>query len=315
VLHAPAAYEAYLRGRHAQDRFNQKGFEEAVDDYREALRLDPQFARAAAALALLQVQLAIWGYLPVDTAFAESRASAELAMQLDGALATPHAVLAAVQVYHDWDWSRARGELERASALEPRDPTTEWMAAQLSDSLGKWDEATHHINASLALDPLNAVAHYILSDIRMHAGHLDEAEAAIRRALEISPSYVWAHYQLAAVLIERGRLEDALAVTQQEPADEARLWGLARVNFALGRKPASDDALERLTKIAAGDWAYGLAGVHASRGDVDEAFRWLDRAYAQKDVDLCDIKGDPVFANIRRDPRYKTFLHKMNLPD
>jgi len=309
------SYQAYLRARHAEDRFNQKGFEEALEDYREALRLNPQFARAAAALGLLQNLLAIWGYLPVDTAFSEARASAELAVRLDGSLATPHAALALTHVIYDWDWPAAKHELERATALEPRDPTTEWATAQLWMVLGDWNQATRHINTSLALDPLNAISHYVLSTIRLYAGHADEADAAIRRTLQISPSYAWAHYQLARILIVRGKLEDALAVVQQEPENEARLWGLASVNFALGRKAASDEALEQLTKIGAGDWAYGIAGVHAARGEVDEAFGWLDRAYAQKDVDLCEIKGEPVFAKIVRDPRYKAFLRKMNLPE
>ncbi len=315
VLSVPAAYETYLRARHAADQFNQKGFEEALEDYREALRLDPQFARAAAALSLLQNLLGVWGYLPVDTAFPQARASAELAIRLDASLAMPHAALALTHVFHDWDWSAAKRELERATALEPRDPTTKWAAGTLGMALGEWDEATRHINASLALDPLNAISYYVLSTIRLGAGHADEAEAAIRRTLQISPSYAWARYRLADILIVRGKPEDALTVVQQEPEDEARLWGLARVNFALGRKAASDEALELLTKIGASDWAYGIAGVHASRGEVDEAFRWLERAYAQKDADLCEIKAEPAFAKIVRDPRYKAFLRKMNLPE
>lgn len=55
--------------------------------------------------------------------------------------------------------------------------------------------------------------------------------------------------------------------------------------------------------------------MHAFRGEVDEAFKWLDRAYAQKDVDLILIKGDPDFARIVGDPRYKAFLRKLNLPE
>jgi len=39
------------------------------------------------------------------------------------------------------------------------------------------------------------------------------------------------------------------------------------------------------------------------------------RAYAQKDIYLCLIKGDPLFSNLDSDPRYKTFLRKMNLPE
>jgi adenylate cyclase len=315
AVRVPAAYDAYLRARHAADQFNKKGFEEAVDDYREALRLDPTFARAAAALALLQTNLGIWGYLPVDTAFSEARASAELAIRLDGTLAMPHAVLALRHVLYDWDWQAARRELAKATALQSRDPITEFAAANLSAAEGNWDEAISHLNASLALDPFMAATYYVLSTTLIRAGRLDQAEAAIRRAMQISPSYVWAHYQLGNVLLLRGKLTDALAVFQEEPDPEAHLYGLALANYALGHRQASDAALEQLTKLAAADWAFGIGTVHAYRGEVDQAFTWFERAYAQKDVDMSLLKGDPISAKIWPDPRYKAFLRKMNLPE
>jgi hypothetical protein len=58
-----------------------------------------------------------------------------------------------------------------------------------------------------------------------------------------------------------------------------------------------------------------LAEVHAYRGEIDEAFAWLDRAYRQKDVSLYRIKGDPLLKNLEPDPRYRVFLRQMNLQD
>jgi len=315
AVRVPAAYDAYLRGRHAADQFNRKGFEEAVDEYREALRLDPTFARAAAALAFLQTQIGIEGYLPPDTVFRDARASAELAIRLDGTLAIPHAILARTDVIYDWDWQAARDELTKATALQPRDPTTEWVAGELAMAEGNWDEAVRHYNASIALDPLMAAVHYDLATALSRAGRLEQAEAAVRKAIQISPNYFWAHYQLGNVLVLRGKLADALATFQEEPEPDARLYGLALVNFALGRRQASDTALNELTRLDAGDWAAGIATVHAYRGEVDQAFMWLERAYLQKDTDLCTFKGDPMSAKIWPDPRYKLFLRKLNLPE
>jgi adenylate cyclase len=264
---------------------------------------------------MLQTNLGEWGYLPVDTAFREAKTSADLAIRLDGTLAMPHAILALTHVLYDRDWQAARNELAKAAALQPRDPISEWAAGQLSVAEGNWDEAISHLNASLALDPLSAGTYYVLSGALVRAGRLDEAEAAIRKALQISPSYAWAHYQLGNVLVLRGKLNDALAVFQDEPDPEAHLYGLALTHYALGHRQASDAALEQLTKLAAGDWAFGIATVHAYRGDVDQAFEWLERAYAQKDVDLSVLKGDPISAKIWPDPRYKAFLRKMRLPE
>ena len=63
------------------------------------------------------------------------------------------------------------------------------------------------------------------------------------------------------------------------------------------------------------DDAFGIAEAYAYRGEKDEAFRWLDRAYAQKDPLLYLVKGDQLLKNLDTDPRYKAFLHKMKLPE
>jgi hypothetical protein len=81
------------------------------------------------------------------------------------------------------------------------------------------------------------------------------------------------------------------------------------------RKAESDAALARATKRYAQRWAYGIAEVHAYRGEIDHAFAWLDRAYRQKDVMLYRVKVDPLLRKLEPDARYKTFLRKMNLPE
>ena len=87
------------------------------------------------------------------------------------------------------------------------------------------------------------------------------------------------------------------------------------VQVALGSKPASDEASVRLIRIAADDWAYGIAGGYAFRAESDHAFERLERAYPLRDVNLPVFKCDPMLKNIRRDARYSALLRKMNLPE
>ena len=96
--------------------------------------------------------------------------------------------------------------------------------------------------------------------------------------------------------------------------DHRRLVGSAVANFALHRKRESDTALAQLLKTQTSH-PFGIAQVHAFRGESDESFKWLDRAYAQKDAALEYIKGNPLLRNLEGDLRYKTFLRKMNLPE
>jgi hypothetical protein len=93
-----------------------------------------------------------------------------------------------------------------------------------------------------------------------------------------------------------------------------QLAGLALTYHALQRPADADAALTRLETDYANDSAMEIAEVYAYRAKKSEAFRWLERAYAQKDVHLWSIKGDPLLRNLEADPRYGAFLRRMNLP-
>jgi hypothetical protein len=98
-----------------------------------------------------------------------------------------------------------------------------------------------------------------------------------------------------------------------EAPESGRDTGLAIIYHAIGRERDSDAALARLTTDRASDAAYEIAEVYAFRGEIDEAFAWLNRAYQQKDVELFTIKGDPLLKTLEPDTRYEGFMRKMNL--
>jgi adenylate cyclase len=83
----------------------------------------------------------------------------------------------------------------------------------------------------------------------------------------------------------------------------------------MGRRAESDAALAKLVREHAQDNAFGIAETYAFRGELDEAFAWLERAYRQKDSGLYLIKGDQLLKSLAGDPRYSAFLRKMNLPE
>jgi tetratricopeptide (TPR) repeat protein len=199
-------------------------------------------------------------------------------------------------------------------ALEPRNPQVLLYAGQAEDIVGNWEEAEHLLNAGVALDPLFAGFHVLIGIADEHTGRFVEAEQRRRLVLKISPSFVRAHYELGTTLLAERKLEAALEEMLKETPDGGRDAGLAMAYHALGRKAESDAALDRLVKERADDMASWVAEVHAFRGDHDEAFAWLDRAYRQRDVNLWWFKTVLAFNNLKSDPRYKVFLAKLNLP-
>jgi tetratricopeptide (TPR) repeat protein len=199
--------------------------------------------------------------------------------------------------------------------LAPNDPTVLLFAAEEPLAVGRWDEAARINLQSLSLDPLQASAYEGLGWTYVRLGRLAEAESAFRRAMEISPTYSGIHHDLGTVLVLQGRADAALKEMEQETPLGGRSAGLAIVYHALHRAAEADAELRKFESEHSGDMASWIAEVHAFRGQKDIALSWLDRAYAQKDIFLWLIKGDPLFSNLDGDPRYKAFLQKMNFPE
>jgi tetratricopeptide (TPR) repeat protein len=314
ALRSSEAYNVFLLGLHAINGYNQQGFEQAASYFQRALELDPVFANAAAGLSVAYDNLGEYYYMPAPEAFEKARRAAELALKLDPNHAIAHAMLGNIHVVYDWDWPAADREFKVALDLAPNDSVILLFAGQHSLIVGRWDEALKLLNASLERDPLNPSYYFVLNMVQSRRGRLAEAETAMRRTLEISPAFSFAHYDLGVVLLARGQAEAALAETMKEADERGRAGGSTMAYFALGRKADSDAALVQWLKYA-NELPFSSAEIHGYRGELDEAFKWLDRAYVQKDAGVAFIKGDPLLKNIEGDPRYKAFLKKMNLPE
>jgi TolB-like protein/lipopolysaccharide biosynthesis regulator YciM len=306
------AYDLYLRGRHAMDRFDKDGFESAAGYFQQALEIDPSLIRAAEWLGAAHEFMAEWGFVPVREGYEQARKSVGRALTLDPRSGLAHSLMCTIHL-HGWDWAAAIEECNRALELEPRNPQVLGYAGQAHTDLGQWDEAARLTAASIALDPLFAGWHDLLAIVRDRTDRLADAGAERRKVLEISPTYERGHLDLGLTLVAEGKLELALAAIRQETADGGRDAGLAIVYHAMGRKADAAEALARFTKEHANDRAYRIVQVHAYRGDGDQAFTWLDRAYRQKDVDLWFFIGNLPFKALESDTRYKAFLRKMTL--
>ena len=201
--------------------------------------------------------------------------------------------------------------------LEPHDANNNGTLGDVYRSLGRWDESARLYETAIRLDPLDPVWHSHLRRVRYLTGRLREAEAQARKVLQISPTYDGGHSALGFVLLAQGELDAAVAEMQQESGEERGL-GLVVVYHASGRRAESDAALSRFSREHAQDAAKDIALAYGYREELDEAFAWLDRAYRQKDADLWNIKPvqvDPLMKAFVLDPRFTTFLRKMNLPE
>ena len=314
-LQSTEAYTLYLRGRSAYDR-GPAGWREAQNHFEQAFALDPAFVRSAEALVVAYAAEVMDSAVPSDTGWQHVREAADKALRIDANSPLAHAVLGLLHGTYEYDWGAAAAELGKALASNPRDPVALYWSGWLAFGLGRHDEAARLVDSSLSLDPLNPDAYQNRAVIRYLTGDLDGAELAYRKSLEISPAFTENRLYVGEMLLLRGQREAALAEILTATPPDGRDIGLAMVYHALGRKAASDAALARLTREYGALWPQNVAQVYAYRGERDQAFEWLEKAYtARRHALPMFIRSDPLLASLRGDPRYQALLSKMNLAE
>ncbi len=310
----PEAYNAYLQGRYFTDRRGEEDLKKSIGYYEQALKIDPQYAPAWVGLAFAHSRQAGWGYVNVDEGYRNARLEAEKALQLDPNFAEGHAALGWIQSHYDWDWVGADASYQRALALDPYNANVVRQASSLAATLGRFEDAIALDRRAAELDPLSATVHYYAAIHLYYAGKLEAAEATFKKALEVNPEYPAARASLSVVYIIKSQPEQALTELKKEPEPFWRLYGFTLADYAAGKEKDADQLLAELIEKNGDSAAIQIAEVNAYRGKIDVAFEWLERAYAQRDGGLSEIKGDPLLKNLVNDLRWNAFLRKMHLP-
>ena len=307
------SHRLYLQGRYFVERGTREETEEGMAYLRRAIEADPSFALAWAEVARAWLNNANGAWVPPRTAAARARQAAERALELEPDLAEGYARLGAIQRNWEWDWRAADSSYRRALDLAPGSSVALEGAGVLAESFGRFEEAIGLMQRAVEQDPLSSGAYSNLALVYLAADYLAEAEQACRKAMALSPQRICLHSHLALILLARGGEREALTAALAEPEEVYRLLALAIVHDAAGRRESADEALGALIARHARDWAYQVAEIYAARGARDEAFEWLDRAYAARDAGLADLRPDPLLRSLHGDPRWEAFLKKMGL--
>jgi TolB-like protein/DNA-binding winged helix-turn-helix (wHTH) protein/Flp pilus assembly protein TadD len=311
----PEAYQAYLEAKYFIGRgASKEDLGKALAYTDTAIKLDERYAPAWALRASVQNVMATVSLTDVTEGFRSARDDAERAIALDPTSGSAYLALARTQIFYDWDWDAASTCLTKAVALEPGNAEVFQIHSRLSALLGHLDEAVNLGEQAVALDPLDTISRLQLGYVLYVASRYDEAQAELQKALELNPQAGFVHVTLGKILIAEAKPRQALAEIEKEPNDWERLTAQAFVYHTLGREQDSNAALASLVAKHDTDSAYQIAEVYAFRGESDKAFEWLDRAYKQRDAGLPEIKTDPLFKNLRHDPRYTELLKRMRLP-
>jgi TolB-like protein len=284
------AYNAYLKGTQLLAGSGVETYRAAEAQFKEALRLDPDFAAAHAGLARAWVDLANWGTLNIQETLPRVQEQIDKALAIDSDL--PDAWVLKAWIRYNFDPrspDRAGTEeaLRRALALEPGNVrASEWLAFTL-DRMGKRSEAVEVLEKAIERDPLSVALRLQMGQNLESLLRFPEAESNYRLAVDLAPDDPNAVGQLANFSSNRGNFAEAtilngkvLELDPIDPEAPALLWvNYLHMSDDERAEPWIADTIRR-DPDAEVSWLGPLVLAYY-RGEDMEAVRIAKRALAQ----------------------------------
>ncbi|MDH5620559.1 MAG: tetratricopeptide repeat protein [Gammaproteobacteria bacterium] len=208
------AYTEYLLGINDQSQFSFESLSRAERHFREAVRLDPDYALAWARLGDTYLQIENTGAGSTDATLEAARNAASRALEINPDLAAALAVLGDAEA-RSGNEEVAEQLLLRAITLEPNDITAKRYYARALMYQLRPDEAIAQLEQVLALDPLSGEAHNQLSVALMLLDRYEEAGEANKRIVEISPNSPVGYYREADLEYARGNWANAVVMAMR----------------------------------------------------------------------------------------------------
>ena len=316
----PEAHEAYLKGQLHWYKLSPQGLETALRYFELALEKDPNYALAHAGIALVWGGRVQMGFIPYSEAGPKVKAAAAKALELDSTLVEVHHTLAVVRTWKEWDWEGAETAFRKAIALNPNYPDARAYFSHFLNFIGRPEEAMVQIERALELDPFNSLFQALYGMDLNYLHRYDDAIALLRNALKMAPNDPVVRSTLKNSFHLKGMYKEALeewkvfyAARGDREAEETLARGYLEDGYlgAMLRVAEMMEKRSRTTYVT--PWQIGT--LYTRAGKNNKALDWLEKAFEAHDANVPYLSVDPLFDDLRSEPRFQNLLRRLNFPE
>lgn len=311
----PEAYTAYLRGRFFMNKRNKEDMLRAIDFFKQATRLEPDYADAHASLGRTYSILYANGQQR-DTLQA-AREETETALRLDPDNIDGLLTLAAGRAAED-RLSEAEALFRKVLKLVPNSAEAHHFYSTFLLALGLEEAALAAERRAAVLDPLAPIHQENIGDVLLILNRKEEAARAFQAALTLDANFVFALYGICRIDAEAGKIDEANSTLGRLIVAEGEDGSYTNgCKIEIARAKGDQQELERLARKSAQLYAaqnlpptfVGLTYAYA--GDIDAAFEWFDRAYNERDIQFLWNRRSPSLpAKVTADPRWRELMQR-----
>jgi DNA-binding SARP family transcriptional activator len=304
----------------------------SLDYFQRAVDLDPSFAGAHAALALMYVRVAPAHALGMRRGerLKVAERHARRAVRMADSLAPAHGVLGSV-LLGDYRFAEAEEAFGRALALDPRYELANQLMTHLFIFRGRLDEALVHALRARELEPASVNVTVEVARAYLVNGRCDVANGWLDSLSSVEPPLLWASEIRAECLTQEQRWAEAIEIMRAGvPAGGSQvlaslgltLGQAARAGSITGPDPARirtewaeearavrDTLIERASRGLAS--AYDVATVYVGLGELDLSIDWMEEAVKERSLRFA--VRQPRYRALHAHPRFDSLLVRLGI--
>ena len=280
------AHLLYFKGRYFWRQRTDEGLSRAIDYFKQAIELDPNYSLAYSGLADCYTAKITYGHSTSHATFSSQRAAALKAVELDPSLSEAHNSLAISHAQIDM-FEEAEREFEIAVQLNSNYSTTHHWYAQALAVEEKFEKAIHEAEKARETDPLSPTTFMTLGFVYLLAGDIQNAVKNLEYFSEIDPNYLPTNLWLGLAYVAASKFNQGIRLIETTLGHLP--IGKMALAYAYAKASRRNEALETLSdleKSAEGD-AYAAAGIsdiYRSLGLDQKSLEWRERAVAAGDA-------------------------------
>ena len=291
----------------------------------QALEINPHGlpeAHVTAAFDYINLSMAAYSAEPPRDVIPKARQHAEYALRLNPKSSRALGVLGLISLIYDYNWRKARDELEAALEIDPNDAATLLSYAHYLVGAGRPSDAVTAVEKAARIDPTDLIIHASVGWIHLLAGDVSGAIKLCERTTstfyqDFAPGHVMLGWSYEAA----GRYEEALRhyrISLEMEYMPAALASLGHLEAKLGERHKGELALRELDHLYSRGSisyvpAYAKALILAGLNDVDGCLNSLEEAFSQRCDWLIHLEADRRWAPIRHLERFKQIVEKVGV--
>ncbi len=306
------AYRHYLHGKNLTGQATAADANRAIEYFEQAIRLDPNFARAYAAMAHAYSMSGILGGGVPGVEQEKAKEAVTKALELDGNLAEGYTARADLKLKYQWDFGGAEKDLLRAIELQPNQDLPHWLYALVLAYRGRIDEAMTEIETALAIVPNSLIYQRDRGRILYYARRYDEAIVELERVIELDEKFwtaydwLWDTYEMKGDYA--GAYKTFIKCYKQGNSDRFKAYQRAYETAGwkgVRRKKLEIIKQDELTPRSA------IAVLSALLGEKEEAFKYFNEALEKREWGMIMMNVEPTLDSLRSDPRFDELVRRV----